>query len=148
VDEEVNLDEVIDRILPIMNDVARVDTPIRIRREGAMGVLDAARATALVLVVTELVQNAVQHGFERAERQGSVLIRAERSARWLDVVVHDDGRGLPPEFNLETSDRLGLQIVRTLVSAELDGSLTMYPGADGGTDVVLRVPVGRRGRAH
>ena len=27
VDEEVNLDEVIDRILPIMNDVARVDTP-------------------------------------------------------------------------------------------------------------------------
>ncbi len=148
VDEEVNLDEVIDRILPIMNDVARVDTPIRIRREGAMGVLDAARATALVLVVTELVQNAVQHGFERAERQGSVLIRAERSARWLDVVVHDDGRGLPPEFDLETSDRLGLQIVRTLVSAELDGSLTMRPGADGGTDVVLRVPVGRRGRAH
>ena len=113
-----------------------------------MGVLDAARATALVLVVTELVQNAVQHGFERAERQGSVLIRAERSARWLDVVVHDDGRGLPPEFDLETSDRLGLQIVRTLVSAELDGSLTMRPGADGGTDVVLRVPVGRRGRAH
>jgi len=148
VDEEVNLDEVIDRILPIMNDVARVDTPIRIRREGAMGVLDAARATALVLVVTELVQNAVQHGFERAEGQGSVLISAERSARWLDVVVHDDGRGLPPEFDLESSDRLGLQIVRTLVSAELDGSLTMRPSADGGTDVVLRVPLGRRGRAH
>lgn len=148
VDEEVNLDDVIDRILPIMNDVARVDTPIRIRREGAMGVLDAARATALVLVVTELVQNAVQHGFERAERQGSVLIRTERSARWLDVVVRDDGRGLPAEFDLETSDRLGLQIVRTLVSAELDGALTMRPGAGGGTDVVLRVPVGRRGRAY
>ena len=34
VDEEVNLDEVIDRILPIMNDVATVDTPIRINRVG------------------------------------------------------------------------------------------------------------------
>lgn len=144
VDEEVNLDEVLDRILPVMNDVARVDAPIRIRREGAMGVLDAARATALVLVVTELVQNAVQHGFEHAERQGSVVIRAERSARWLDVWVHDDGRGLPVEFALETSDRLGLQIVRTLVSAELDGTLAMRPGAAGGTDVVLRVPIGRR----
>ncbi|HEY3014167.1 MAG TPA: histidine kinase N-terminal domain-containing protein, partial [Nocardioides sp.] len=32
VDEEVNLDEVVDRILPIMNDVATVDTPIRINR--------------------------------------------------------------------------------------------------------------------
>ena len=141
VDEEVNLDEVIDRILPVMNDVARVDTPIRIRREGTLGVLDADRATALVLVVTELVQNAVQHGFEHAERQGSVVIRAERSARWLDVVVGDDGCGLPPDFDLEASDRLGLQIVRTLVSAELDGTLTMRPGAAGGTDVALRVPI-------
>ena len=63
VDEEVNLDEVIDRILPIMNDVARVDAPIRISREGALGVLDADRATALVMVVTELVQNAIEHAF-------------------------------------------------------------------------------------
>ena len=39
VDEEVNLDEVVDRILPIMNDVATVDTPIRINRVGDLGVL-------------------------------------------------------------------------------------------------------------
>lgn len=146
VDEEVNLDEVIDRILPVVNDLARVDTPIRIRRDGAMGVLDADRATALVLVVTELVQNAVQHGFE--QRQGSVVIQAERSARWLDITVRDDGRGLPPEFSLENSDRLGLQIVRTLVSAELDGTLAMRPGPDGGTEVLLRVPIGRRGASR
>ena len=37
VDEEVNLDEVVDRILPIMNDVATVDTPIRINRVGDLG---------------------------------------------------------------------------------------------------------------
>jgi two-component sensor histidine kinase len=75
-----------------------------------------------------------------------VTIRAERSARWLDVVVHDDGRGLPEGFSLEKSDRLGLQIVRTLVSAELDGSLGMHEVDTGGTDVVLRVPIGRRAR--
>ncbi len=144
VDEEVNLDEVIDRILPIMNDVARVDTPIRINRDGALGVLDADRATALVMVVTELVQNAIEHAFESTAKQGCVTIRAERSARWLDVVVHDDGRGLPEGFSLEKSDRLGLQIVRTLVTAELDGSLGMHDVPGGGTDVVLRVPLGRR----
>ena len=148
VDEEVNLDEVIDRILPIMNDVARVDAPIRINREGALGVLDADRATALVMVITELVQNAIEHAFESSAKQGCVTIRAERSARWLDVVVHDDGRGLPQGFSLEKSDRLGLQIVRTLVSAELDGSLGMHDVADGGTDVVLRVPIGRRPSAR
>ncbi|BBY87791.1 sensor histidine kinase [Mycolicibacterium tokaiense] len=146
VDEQVNLDEVIDRILPIMNDVAAVDSPIKISRIGALGVLDADRATALIMVVTELVQNAIEHAFGPGAEQGHVSIRAERSARWLDVTVHDDGRGLPGGFSLEKSDRLGLQIVRTLVSAELDGSLGMHEADSGGTDVVLRVPIGRRSR--
>lgn len=154
VNEEVNLDEVIDRILPIMNDVATVDTPIRINRTGMLGVLDSDRATALIMVITELVQNAIEHAFEpngggsagRVGGSGSVTIRSERSARWLDVVVHDNGRGLPDGFSVEKSDRLGLQIVRTLVSAELDGSLRMHDAAEGGTDVVLRVPIGRRAR--
>lgn len=147
VDEEVNLDEVVDRILPMMNDVAAVDSPIRIHRVGDLGVLDADRATALIMVITELVQNAIEHAFGPGAREGSVTIRAERSARWLDVVVHDDGRGLPDGFSLEKSDRLGLQIVRTLVSAELDGSLGMHEVPTGGTDVVLRVPLGRPRRA-
>ncbi|UXA19356.1 sensor histidine kinase [Mycobacterium sp. SMC-4] len=146
VDEEVNLDAVVDRILPIMNDVAIVDAPIRINRVGELGVLDADRATALIMVITELVQNAMEHAFDATTSQGCVTIRAERSARWLDVVVHDDGRGLPDGFSLEKSDRLGLQIVRTLVSAELDGSLGVHEGASGGTDAVLRVPIGRRPR--
>ena len=145
VDEEVNLDEVIDRILPIMNDVASIDAPIKISRVGALGVLDADRATALIMVITELAQNAIEHAFDPVAKQGSVVIRAERSARWLDVVVHDNGRGLPDGFSLEKSDRLGLQIVRTLVSAELDGSMGMHDVEDGGgTKVMLRVPLGRR----
>src|SRR5689334_8214809 len=147
VDEEVNLDEVVDRIVPIMNDVASVDSPIRITREGDLGVLDADRATALIMVITELVQNALEHAFDGDVSKGAVTIRAERSARWLDVVVHDDGRGLPEGFSLEKSDRLGLQIVRTLVAAELDGSLGMHDSDAGGTDVVLRVPLGRQRRA-
>lgn len=146
VDEEVNLDEVIDRILPMMNDLASVDTPVRVRREGDLGVLDADRAHALIMVITELVQNAIEHAFDANTPQGSVTIRADRSARWLDVVVHDDGWGLPEGFNLEKSDRLGLQIVRTQVSSVLDGSLEMSAAPDGGTDVVLRVPIGRRAR--
>ena len=141
VDEEVNLDQVVDRILPIMNDVASVDTPIRLVREGELGVLDADRATALIMVITELVQNALEHAYDAKAAQGCVSIRAERSARWLDVVVHDDGRGLPEGFSLEKSDRLGLQIVRTLVVAELGGQLQIGPHDGGGTVVRVEVPV-------
>ena len=71
VDEEVDFDEVVDRILPMMNDVATVDTPIRISRVGDFGVLDADRATALVMVITELVQNAIEHAFDGAHRRSA-----------------------------------------------------------------------------
>ena len=121
VDEEVDLDEVVDRLLPIMADVATVNTArIKVRRDGSLGVFSAERATPLVMVLTELVQNAIEHAFDSGEN-GTVTIRAERSARWLDVIIGDDGRGLPDGFSLEGSDRLGLQIVRTLVTAELGG---------------------------
>jgi len=55
--------------------------------------------------------------------------------------VRDDGRGLPEGFDLTASDGLGLQIVRTLVTSELGGSLAMgAPEGRPGTEVVLTLP--------
>jgi len=145
VDERVDLDDVVDRLVPMMTDVATLNSQVTVRREGRFGVLSAELATPLVMVLTELVQNALEHGFPAGDT-GSVVLRAHRSARALDVVVHDDGRGLPSGFTLDRVERLGLQIVRTLVDAELRGSLTLQAADGGGTDAVLRVPLGRRVR--
>jgi len=61
--------------------------------------------------------------------------------------VRDDGLGLPEGFDPATSDGLGLQIVRTLVTGELGGELSMGPAVDGrGTEVVLAVPGAARPR--
>ncbi len=143
VDEEVDLDEIVDRLVPIMLDVVTVNPGVRVVRDGKLGVFSAERATPLVMVLTELVQNAMEHGFD-AGAEGIVRISADRSARWLDVVIHDDGCGLPTDFLLEESEGLGLQIARTLVSAELNGSLGLNPAVGGGTDASLRIPLGRR----
>jgi two-component system, sensor histidine kinase PdtaS len=86
------------------------------------------------------VQNAFEHAFRPGDR-GEVVLKAERSAKWLDVVIADDGKGLPAGFSLERTDRLGLQIVRTLVDSELRGSLSLRRRDHGGTEAVLRVPV-------
>ncbi len=61
-------------------------------------------------------------------------------------MIVDNGDGLPPGFNAESTDRLGLQIVRTLVSAELGGTIDIRQRSDGssGTEAVLSVPVVRR----
>jgi two-component system, sensor histidine kinase PdtaS len=142
-DERVDIDQVVDRVIPMLTEVAITETSVAVRRSGSFGVLATELATPLVMVLTELVQNALEHAFAPGQR-GSVVISVDRSARYLDVVVADDGNGLPPGFSLERADRLGLQIVRTLVSSELLGSLSLRSGERGGTEAVLRVPLQRR----
>jgi two-component sensor histidine kinase len=58
--------------------------------------------------------------------------------------VADTGCGLPAGFDLEASERLGLQIVRTLVTGELGGTLEIRPRPAGGTEAVLVLPLTRR----
>jgi two-component sensor histidine kinase/PAS domain-containing protein len=144
-DESVNFDEIVDRLLGMLSDVTGSAGRVTLSRSGTFGTLAAESATALVLVLTELVQNAVEHGF-RPGQDGHAEVGAERSRGRLTVRVADDGAGLPEGFNAATTDRLGLQIVRTLVSAELGGSIEIRPRSDGtpGTEAVLIVPVTAR----
>ena len=72
-----------------------------------------SQATALALVFTELLQNALEHGganvgVELEERNGHVVL-----------AVVDDGAGI----GADASDGTGLSIVRALVRDELGGSL-------------------------
>ena len=130
VDEVVEFDEVVDRLLDMLADVAGSAGRLRLRRTGTFGEIPGETATALVLVLTELVQNAVEHAFPGREG-GTVDVGAARSRGRMTVIVSDDGVGLPPGFTPDRGDRLGLQIVRTLVAAELRGSLELRARNDG-----------------
>jgi two-component sensor histidine kinase len=140
VDEEVDLDVVIDQLVPVMADVASGGTAVTVRRVGKIGVLKSDLAMPVVMVLTELIQNAVEHGFA-PEESGRVLIDTSRSTRELVITVQDNGVGIDPDFDPRQSDRLGLQIVHTLVQIELSGELELRPGVNGGTDAVLTVPL-------
>ncbi|PPK69853.1 histidine kinase N-terminal domain-containing protein [Actinokineospora auranticolor] len=143
VDERVDLDSLVDKVIPVVGDVAVAESHVKVRKSGQFGVVAAETATPLVMVLTELIQNAVEHAFPPGS-SGEVVVSATRSARWLDVVVADDGRGLPSGFSLERANGLGLQIVRTLVESELRGTLSLRRREHTGTEAVLRVPLSHR----
>jgi two-component sensor histidine kinase len=145
IDETVDFDDVVDRLLAMLSDVSGAAGRITVSREGSFGDIPAELATTLVLVLTELVQNAIEHAFPDGSG-GAVAVRAERARGRLTVTVRDDGIGLPAEFGADRVDRLGLQIVRTLVSAELGGSVEFRRSADGsrGTAAVVVMSLGRR----
>jgi len=78
------------------------------------------------MVVTELLQNAVEHGYPQGVVEpGLITVRVARPAGSLVVTIEDDGRGLPGDFDLESSPSLGLNIVRTLVESELSGTISL-----------------------
>jgi two-component system, sensor histidine kinase PdtaS len=144
VEERVDFDDIIDPLSRMVTEVSALGSRVRVVRGGSFGVLPSETATALAMVVTEVLQNAVEHGYDSADPDatGEIRITVRRLVGRLHVSVDDDGRGLPPGFDLDASTSLGLSIVRTLVESELAGQLELGPGPAGrGTRAALDIPL-------
>jgi two-component system, sensor histidine kinase PdtaS len=128
-------------------EVAAAEVRVVPKITGSFGQLPASVATPLAMILTELLQNALQHGFadSRVTRDSyhSLLeVVVSREPERLTVTVADRGVGLPEGFDLDSATSLGLQIVRTLVVGELGGKLRITPRPGGGTEAVVDLPVG------
>lgn len=137
-DEVVGFDDMIGRALRLAADVASADTSVRTVRTGSFGLIPAEVATPLALVLTELVTNAVEHGLAKREH-GTVTVAVDRDGQAMRIVVSDDGIGMPSDVaqGRSATRGLGTQIVTTLVTNELGGTIQWASPADGGTRVTL-----------
>jgi two-component sensor histidine kinase len=136
-DEIVEFDRVADELLRMVGDVAASWGGVSAIREGSFGLLPADIATSLAMIISELCQNAVEHGL--AHQSGEVRVVPSRFDGRLRMEISDDGRGLPPGFDWRQSRSLGLSIVNTLV-AEMEGSFQLGPRQAGpGTQVVVEI---------
>ncbi|MFV0452436.1 MAG: sensor histidine kinase, partial [Propioniciclava sp.] len=136
----VEFDDVADRLLCMVRDVAARGTGIAVERTGTFGSIPAEAATHLSLVLTEVVQNALEHGL--ASESGRVVMAVKREGTSLAVDVTNDGAPLPATFCLDDDHNLGLSIVGTLVK-DLDGTFEMVSLPEGnGTQARLRLRLG------
>ena len=104
------------------------DRPVRFTVQGDGGRLPSTIATPLSVVLTELLQNAVDHGFPEGSSGGDVVVQLHPTDDQLNIRVINDGRGLDSQFELNKATGLGLSIVRTLVTTELAGTIVMRAG--------------------
>lgn len=119
------------------------------RIEVEWAVADAARGARVpFLVLQPLVENAYEHGLTVRETGGRLRIGAARAGDWLQLVVEDDGSGLPEAGsivgcgNAATGNGIGLQNTRDRL-ALLYGeraSLVLERPPGGGTRALVTLP--------
>ncbi|MBO4880895.1 MAG: sensor histidine kinase [Firmicutes bacterium] len=96
--------------------------------EGDSISLDPETATAVALVVNELVTNALRHGYPE-KSSGTVAISVCKGALIHTIIVSDDGCGFDPSQVREGS--LGLFLVRATVQDKLKGKLHIASSPEG-----------------
>ena len=146
--DAVPFDEIVRPLVRMVEEgLASPERPLRFVLTGEIGDLPPETATPLAVVLTELLQNAVEHAYpvnhgasgpNTTVKPGEIRVRLSNDADGLTVEVSDDGVGLPPGFSLATSSSLGLSIVRTLVTSELGGVISFRN--ESGAVVTLRIP--------
>jgi two-component sensor histidine kinase len=114
----------------------RPDQDLTIEVRGDEISLPSRTATALALVVNELVQNGLKHAFVGREK-GHIIITLRDQPPGFEVEVQDDGVGLSADEPPPNS--LGLQIINTLVSQDLGGTLDVER-SEQGTRAIVSVP--------
>jgi two-component sensor histidine kinase len=108
----------------LLDDLLAGNETIRGEVDGQDIRLDMSRAVTVSLLLSELVTNAVKHGFHgRSEGRISVTLFAD-SGR-IRLSVKDNGTGPPPGFDFEASKGLGSRIIKALVQ-QLDGTLEWH----------------------
>jgi signal transduction histidine kinase len=104
-------------------------------------------------VLTNLIFNAVTHGFADG-RGGNMLIEATRlGVGQIEISFSDDGRGIPQETQRHVFDPffttrrakgstgLGLYIVHNLVTEQLGGRITLISAPGKGTSICMTLPL-------
>lgn len=134
--EMVDIRIVLNYLVEVFKNISKDGKTIKINLKCDSIMLFSRQATSLVLVVNELVQNALEHAFVD-RNDGLIDIEVRRINNNVVLKVSDNGIGFKKE-KLKSSKSLGIKIVKTLVEEDLKGIIKFTNNK--GTKVYVRFP--------
>jgi PAS domain S-box-containing protein len=101
--------------------------------------VDINKAIPCGLVLNELISNVLKHAFP-GDRQGElqIIIREEKNTE-MEIVVRDNGMGLPDDVDINQPRTMGLNLVNGLVKKQLKGQMEVR--RDNGTEIRIKFPL-------
>ncbi|MDZ4170765.1 MAG: PAS domain S-box protein [Methanobacteriaceae archaeon] len=76
----------------------------------------------LGLIITEMVINSLKHAFP--DYKGEIFISLHAKEEYIELIIRDNGVGIPEDFDIEKSKKLGLRLLNTLVD-QLEGTVKL-----------------------
>ena len=137
--DDVNLKKLAENILSatahgLLPDARTIKTTVI----GDNYMLPSSQATYVSLILNELIQNAMEHGFGgKLGSELSVSVAHDEDNVYLDVI--NDGDPLPTDFDIQKNQNLGLKIVESLVHDNLLGEFGIMT-QDGKTKAWVKFP--------
>lgn len=101
--------------------------------------LPSEKAVNIALIINELLQNAIEHGFEN-RNSGVLVVNFAENPSSYSLTVYNDGQQLPEGFEMTGRKSLGLKIIKTMAEADLRGSFTLENDFRGGVLATVLLP--------
>jgi two-component sensor histidine kinase len=108
--------------------------------------LSSAHAISLGMLIHELITNALKHAYsDGALGHIRVLLKHKDNGN-IELRFSDNGRGLPHNFQIETTSSLGMKIIASTVR-QLGGTLEINR-LEPGTEFVIHLPSNIEYKSH
>lgn len=86
--------------------------------------LDIDQAIPVGLAVNELITNALKHAFT-GRQEGHIHVSLHHGKQW-ELVVQDNGKGLPHDLDPNRLQSIGIRLVQDLAERQLRGVFSFY----------------------
>jgi len=88
--------------------------------------LDIQTATPCGLVINEILTNSIKYAFKKNKKNIiTIKMKYRKDKKTIKMFIGDNGIGLPPAFNLQNTETVGLQLIKVLVQNQLQGSIEL-----------------------
>ncbi|MBN1798692.1 MAG: substrate-binding domain-containing protein [Spirochaetales bacterium] len=88
--------------------------------------LDIQTATPCGLVINEIINNSLKYAFKK-KKDNVITIKMKycKDKKTIEMLVGDNGRGLPPAVDFQSTETVGLELIKLLVRNQLEGKIEL-----------------------
>ncbi len=131
----LNIANYLPELIAFLSDIFDQHAKVRFKLDIHPLLFDVIQAIPLVLILNEMISNALKHAFLGKTSGVVTIVMHETDAGSCELILEDDGIGLPFGLDIDQIGSLGLTLIRGL-SRQLGAELTIID--ENGTRFTLK----------